>query len=551
MKIRNLVLLAVLLGFLVLSCKKDTYDMDKLSKTMDLDVNLVGPVLKGYLKLSDLIEEEEGKSEYLVLDGDTVKFHIIRDSLFSYDASDLSVIPPQIDAVYNIESDVDIPGILLALLPNDFNIDELNIDTTYTLILENSMRLDSLVLNTGQLVINAQNTFHYSADVTITSASFLDPQNQPLNYTMQINDNGNSNGSIDLAGYKVIFGHNAGFTTLKFNLSPRFHKEGKSDAILASQYINLNLTVNDLNDFEALYGFIGYNGASYDTTVSFAIDGMDEVLTKLKGTFQATNPKIKLNYRQSFGVPLGADVDFDIYRSSIIDASIDLAPKVIPQVEYFTDPPLSGNLVFGSQEGISELVSFPLADSLYITGNIMTNMGFDSLTTFNFVKSTSAVVVGLDVEVPMEFRADLTYTDTLEFNPNSDFEDIDFEYLNLHYWFKNGFPLGFNATLFLYNSTDKEILDSIALNIVSNEPFLKPAEVDPLTGIVITSKVEELHGYTSLDKETTDILLNQTTHFIVRAVLQTYQSKSVQILQNCKMDFQFGIEAKGTYRGTF
>jgi len=46
----------------------------------------------------------------LVVNGDTVKFHIKRDSIFTFDASELTIIPPQIAADYTIHG-IDIPAL--------------------------------------------------------------------------------------------------------------------------------------------------------------------------------------------------------------------------------------------------------------------------------------------------------------------------------------------------------------------------------------------------------------------------------------------------------
>jgi hypothetical protein len=175
MKIRNIILIFSLFLF-ILSCKKEVIDLDKHSNRMEFEKGLVGPIVKGSLLLSDLIDQNNDNPEELVIDGDTVKLHIIRDSILSYNTSDIVVIPLQASAPYNIhpQSIIDVSA-----FPEDFIINELITDTVYTLVLQNSMRLDSVILNAGMLNIDAINSFDYTTDLNIYSASIVDPNNQP------------------------------------------------------------------------------------------------------------------------------------------------------------------------------------------------------------------------------------------------------------------------------------------------------------------------------------------------------------------------------------
>jgi len=95
----------------------------------------------------------------------------------------------------------------MALLPEVFDNPLIAVNKTFTLALKNSMRLDSLLMNKGQLVINVENTFKYSADIIISSTSILDKSNKPLQDTLKTNSNPTASYSIELSGYKVIFGH--------------------------------------------------------------------------------------------------------------------------------------------------------------------------------------------------------------------------------------------------------------------------------------------------------------------------------------------------------
>jgi hypothetical protein len=544
MKIRNLLPIFILI-LIITSCRKEVIDLDKKSDTLEFEKSLVGPIVKGAFLLSDITGKVDSTdTEVLVIDGDTVKLHIFRDSLLQYNTADLVVIPNQDNALYRIETEIPIDVAIL-----DAFFDTLITEIAYPLSLSNSMRLDSMVAITGSININLTNTFNYDVSLNFYSDSLISPDNLPLDVSIPINAGSYAYpASIDLTGYKLIFGHTSTAATIvKMKLTPNFDKNSGSGDLLPGQYIDINVSFSDMNDFGILYGFMGYQSVSYDTVTDIIIEDMEDELSHIDGTFQSTNPKIRVNYIQSFGVPLGADLYADVYHHDAPDALIDLEPRIIPALEYPTDPKISGSLLFSNVENINELLTFPIADSLHVNGFVTTNLGMDSVTTKNFVNRNSEMMLSLDIELPLEFRADLTYYDTLEFPLKDEIketDDYEFDYLNLHSWFTNTFPISFDAMLLLYNAELGQIVDSIDLNSLPGKPFIKAAPIDA-NGIVILSGVTEEHGVIALDDETANNLLLRTTDLIVKAKIQSFESNSVKVLHTSKLNFQFAIEAKG------
>jgi len=543
MKIRSIVIIPILI-LLIGSCSKEIFELEKESDRLEFEKALVGPIVKGTFLLSDLCEEaiKEDDREVLIIDGDTVKLHILRDSLLVYNDDELVIIPDQASVVYNMspKSDIDVTP-----FPDYFLLEELVSDTIYTLNLTNSMRLDSLIVDNGQIFINAINSFNYPVNLNIHSDSIIAPNGSKLDAWISIGANRSTSTSIDLTGHKVIFGHTheaKSFVRLKF--SPWINKNGGTGPILSSENIETEFSVSDMNDFEIAYGFMGYYSVTRDTITDIIIEGIEEELKRFDGTFQATNPKIWVNYIQSYGVPSGTDLFMNIYHHNADDATINFDRRIVPGLNDPNAPPLTGSLLFSKLENINELFTFPIADSVYLTGTVESNMGMDSTSTFNFISQNSKLIMGLDIELPLEFRADLTYYDTMKIDIGDGIDEFDFEYLNLHSWFTNSFPLAFDAKLLLYNAELNLVIDSVDLNTIGDKPFIKAAPVDA-NGVVIKSQVVEEHSYTALDSETANNLLIETTHLIVRAKMQTTNAQSVKVLQSSKLDFQFAIEAKG------
>jgi hypothetical protein len=150
----------------------------------------------------------------------------------------------------------------------------------------------------------------------------------------------------------------------------------------------------------------------------------------------------------------------------------------------------------------------------------------------------------------MEFRANLTYSDTMKIRDEKPDEDVTYEieYADLHYTFENYFPLGFGGELVIYDSIADVILDTIPLNS-SGTLLIEPAPVDA-AGNVIRSEVTEYKDKIAIDGSAAESILMDATHIIFNVQLKTtgYGAvNSVRIGVDSELNFQFGIDAKGKY----
>ncbi len=172
--------------------------------------------------------------------------------------------------------------------------------------------------------------------------------------------------------------------------------------------------------------------------------------------------------------------------------------------------------------------------------------------TLNYVLGDSKLLLGMEIEVPLEFRADMQFRDTLMLNIDDNENAQYVEYANLHYRFKNEFPLNIGATLILYDSINDLNLDTIVLNNLGNKLLLTAAPVDA-DGITIRDQVAEVPGVMELNREQIVNFFNKATKVIIIGELSSYNPQtvsSVKILSNYALDFKFNIEAKIHYQGS-
>ncbi len=138
---------------------------------------------------------------------------------------------------------------------------------------------------------------------------------------------------------------------------------------------------------------------------------------------------------------------------------------------------------------------------------------------------------------------DLDYSDTISLGDIG--EDFDFDYIRLFHSFTNSLPIGLDMQFYLYDSVDKQNLDTIFLTEHPGEIFIEAAERNE-DGLVIEENVVEQNGVVSLDAEQLDRIQYDASHIILDAVVPS-TGEWVKILDHYSLDFRISTEARGRY----
>lgn len=535
-KLFNSLLIAFLL-LVAFACKRDELDFDKIAKRIQNERTFSGPLVLGNLSLREIVEKNEDST--LVINGDTVSLVIRKDSIVNFVVSDFANFPEQDSSLYISISGNDLPVGGQTIIDTS----ALEIDTIHAIVLENSMRIDSAYLQTGQLSISAENTFNHTLDLIISSSSLTDENGNPLSHTIYNIGSGELRHELVNIDNYTLISESGG---IHINFHPILYVNPAYSVVSSSNSLHIYFGVKNLNDFDAVFGFFGYQTESYDTSIT---DLLPEMLDGLEGTFSATNPKIRFIYDQSFGLGAEFDLLMEAHYSDKAPATIDPPVGVIDYSSDFLNPEYHGKITWdrNTVPNIDELISFPFSDSLRLNGALESNVGKDSLTHSNYALWESSLNLGLEIEIPLEFSADLAYTDTIPFEGVGEENSIvEVEKADLVYWFLNSFPLGFNADLILHDSISGQNLGVIQLNSDPTIMFLKPAPVDA-QGNVEKARVTRQEGRVELDKTTAELLLNETTHLIVQAILITTDASSARVGADAELQFQFSLDAQLTY----
>ena len=529
------------------SCVKDELDFEKISTTIDYNPQLHAPIIRGSLTIAEIYDAQDEDS-VIVIRGDTVILYIRQDTIDTFSVTDFVDIPDQGSQHYHISSppvDLIFPGdTTYAVVKND----------SFHIELEHNMRLDSLLTNTGMLVMEISSNFSTIGVLRINSPSLLIdneifdtiiPFSRPSGDYFQIH-------YIPLTNAKIVVNNdNPDYSKMDVNFTV-MQVVQTGDTIEANSFTNIDFSIQDLEDFENAFGYAGDTTFTQDTVMAFPID---EILQGLSGEFAATNPRININYTHSLGIPVGFDMNITgIFEGKTVVLQPDTQNILISQD--YRNPEITSLLSFNQENiwNIDDLFVFPLPDSIGYNITVSANPDKDE-NTQNYMLGDSKLLFGLELEIPLEFRANLQFRDTVKLDIE-DTEDAQYiEFANLHYRFRNEFPLDIGVKLVLLDSTDNNrILDTILLNNSGNKLLLNAAPVDA-DGLTIRDQVVEIPGVMELSQDQIDHFFNAANKAIVIGELKAVNPQdavygSVRILSNYKLDFKFNIETRIHYQGS-
>jgi hypothetical protein len=526
--------LTLMLGW---SCREE-YDFEKLSGVVLIDPEIDAPIVRGSLTAADLFASWDSLMEN---NGDTVVLAFRDDSLIYFTVSEFSGIPPQETSEFNLISSSTYP---------ELPVDSLVIDSIahYGLHFVNGMRLDSVFISEGALSVEVSSSFRHTGTLDINCPEVFE-DGQQFHKRIQISSASGlfaMDTLFPLTNARIYINNSIPNDPYIRNIYHLVLHKNPGQGVDAGDKVQIHFSIVDLHRFDAAFGFAGNDIYSEDTIFNTGLDA----IKGLTGTFSITDPRIDFEYVNSYGIPIGLDLSILGYFKEGKTVNADPAMQVTIASDDYQHPEVTGSLHFNRTTipNIDELLSFPVADSLSVEAEAGANPGATNAT--NFILKNSSVQVGIDVKVPLAFKADLQMRDTFKVNIEKP-EQIDFvEYAKLHYRIRNEFPVNLYPYIILYDSVADVNRDTLLLSASTSDPFIKAAPVDA-NGITITGEVDDYTGSIDMDKELMDHFFKDSNKLIFAVGFSSYDKKNVVILTTYKFDFRCNLEAKIHYLTNF
>ena len=518
-----LILISVAAVFSAAGCVKETYNMDNLSKRVHLSPTFAISAVKGNISIGDL---KNIPNDTIVFDNDNfIRIVYQKDSLKEFKLSDYEDFNDL--AEFHLKEGYPLFGVAVN-----------NLDDTVTFEPGNDIEIVKIGITTGSVNYKVTSKTLAPASFTITLPT-AKRGGAPITQNITIPANKTTTGSVSIDNTEVDL--SADPKKIYNRLPVRYSVSATSGSF------NLNDSMYVQVDIPApVFDYVkGYFGQQTETIDPDTLDlEIKDILDHITGDFLLSSPSIKLNYSNSFALPIQVNLQAKGYKLaetvdlglSPVNLSYPAAPTQRDKDDTF--------IINKANSSLPELVSMP-PEKIRFAGSAKMNPQGNTGARDNYLFKDSRLFLGpLEIEVPLEFRINnLSFADTMDnFLQMEDDEDFpfkpeDFEFLRIDVTAENGFPLGISLSMILYDSashTNKCTVD--ATDILEPAPVGANGKVTaPLnckTSIEITRDFWDSIG--DADKVIFKFTLNSTDN----------GTKDVKIYSDYKIDFKAALVLK-------
>ena len=327
--------------------------------------------------------------------------------------------------------------------------------------------------------------------------------------------------------------------------SQPFNRMPYSISISSSGMVDFNSTdviKVDLSFSNPVFDYVkGYFGQKVETIDPDSINlEIEDILSQITGGFHISNPSIKLDYWNSFGIPIKLKLNATGKRNAqTVNLGLDTVKIKYPKTLNVSDVD-SSFAINKTNSKLPDLISLPPSEITF-SGSAKMNPSVATDGKNNFVFGNSRFLGNLEIEVPMEFSMNLQFNDTLDnflsdaFDTESDFNWDDFEFFRIKFDVNNGFPLGVSLKMDLLDSLSHKVISSIDAT-----DLLKPAPVDAggiATGTAFSStSIEFTKEFFSS--------INEADKIIFKFKLNTTDNGTIKIYSDYRIDFNAALVLK-------
>lgn len=441
----------ILIGSIIMllnSCIKEEFDPDKFDPSLQITTGVAAPIGWAEYRLGELFDSLFTDDELLIGEDGSISF-VYTDSLFSLSASEFLSIPDISAPPFSISTDANLP-----LPPGILKIDSMDFQLNLELNNSSGEEIDRIRFNEAILNVNLSgpdlDSVGWAVKVEIGRDRDYTWVTSGLQSDTLISE------SLQLVPPNIIP------VKILINLDNPF-----DDTIIVIDPLDFDVEISITGiDFNALYGYLGVfqiGAGPVNMPVNF--------YNKLEaGTFTFKDPRLTLNFDNSFGVPLAIDtLDLVIIDRNGIPEPITGAGIPPPGTIELDYPGLSqeGDIVNTDHILNRENTDNLFSSLLSTPSGMRINAGGSSYPGGpqhgNFIMDESRLDINAELLLPMEGIAQFqVMSDTLDFvfsdffdNPPEEIKQLIFR-IN----FRHQFPLDVRMQVYFYDGSGA-VLDSL------------------------------------------------------------------------------------------
>lgn len=301
--------------------------------------------------------------------------------------------------------------------------------------------------------------------------------------------------------------------------------------------LSMEFTINNVQ-FSYVEGYLGKIVESFEAdTISIE----DEVLDKISGTFELADPRVKFFYTNSFGIPIELAIDATGYFTAGNPVDLGVAPQTISYPADTFNLFVTDTLSFDkSNSELEKLLVFPPPMEVIYSGSVTVNPAEDKNIP-NFVTDRSRIDVGLEVEIPLAFKANnLSLADTLEIEVSDGFSWDNINYSKIYIGVEeNWFPFDLKFEITPYDSATSTTGAPMVVTLIA------------AANVNAEGVVEQYNSYTEIIDLDSQFFgeLTASDRLIVKVTLTTSGggSQNVVLKTNYRLVFNIGLLTEFNY----
>jgi len=407
------------------------------------------------------------------------------------------------------------------------------------------IEIDIIRILSGNISYTINDNTPLSAELTLTMPT-SERSGIPVSETFSVNAGSVTTGNINMNNTTIDLGTVSAQPYNKLPLEYAISVSSQNGMVTfdSDNEVSLEMTLSD-PEFDYIKGYFGQEGETIDPD---SIDlEIDDILKNITGTFLVSNPSIRLDYDNSFAIPLEIDLDVKGYRGSQT-VDLGLAPQTLSYPSAPAQRDISATFeVDRNNSELPELISLP-PEIVKYSGGVTMNPQGNTGARDNYIFGNSRFLGSLEVEVPLEFRINnLHFADTLDnFFETDDDDDSplkpeDIKYAKIIINAVNGFPLGVGVKMTLHDS-----VTGADLAYIEADQLLSPAQTDAGGKVTQPVESESLLEITDAFWKKTDL----ADEIIISFTLNTTDNgtKDVKIYSDYDIEFRVSVLVKPEFK---
>jgi hypothetical protein len=520
-------------GFLLMnSCLKDNFDLDRLSTEVELEPELVAPLIYGSMSMLDITALFDSVS-YIDEDPEGLIILVYGDTLVSV-AADTMELPDLETTEFYLEADVDVP----VWIPVD-TLDLARRTRSIDFVLEGENdRLDEVFIKGGVLRMDVESTIKHTGNLMVSSQQILDKKGDPISMPVFIDDpSGNFDQTFTIPSdsfmLKPMVRNDSNLIFFDFDLA--LINSGQPISPGEHLIVQAGLTAAD---FYHVFGFI-------DTRALIEESGsLDITIWEDNPELSAISfaePGIEITSVSSFGIPMVIAFDSVIATNANGDQltlTIDDGNELefnAPGMDQLGESVTTHNLINNLNSNIRDFIDIGPSSIIY---SVLGRTSTTNDDTTHFILDESELDLVVEVLLPLDFKSTgFALTDTMDFEMGDAVDTSLVRNAEISLTTLNQLPLELEVQVLLLDEF-YTVLDSI---FDDERPLLGASLVDAEGKLV--DAVEEIN---TVEFPIEKLGKLEQVHFMqVRAKLTTSDEgvPYVKIYSDYTLDFKISVLA--------